>query len=83
MRRHIGGKAVLFSHGIRYLKTALDYIRKREAEEKALIDAVDPTICEDANWPLQLTEWKMANKIHKITAYQAKRFVKATKESKV
>lgn len=79
----IGGKAVLFSHGIRYLKTALDYIRKREAEEKALIDAVDPTICEDANWPLQLTEWKMANKIHKITAYQAKRFAKATKEGKV
>lgn len=76
----VGGKCVDYAYGIRYLKTALDHIREREKTEKALIDAIDPEVCKDHNWPLKLTEWKMEKDIHTITEYQAKRFVKAVRE---
>lgn len=78
----VGEKTVEYAYGIRYLKTALDYIRKREETEKAFIDAVDPEVCKDHNWPLKLTEWKMEKNVHTMTAYQAKRFVKAIKTKK-
>lgn len=72
----IGGKKVDYAYAIRYLKTAMDHIRKREEEEKALIDAVDPGVCVDSQWPLKLTQWKLANHVRNITPYQAKRFVR-------
>lgn len=72
----IGGKKVDYAYAIRYLKTAMDYIRKREEEEKALIDEVDPNVCTDTQWPLRLTQWKLANHVRNITPYQAKRFVR-------
>lgn len=76
----IGGKEVDYAYAIKYLKTAMDFIREREEEEKSLITAVDPTVCEDAEWPLKLSEWKLKKGVRVITAYQAKRFVKAVQE---
>lgn len=72
----IAGTKVDYAYGIRYLKTALDYIRKREAEEKQLLSAVDESICQNSEWPVLLSEWKLANKVRVITPYQAKRFAK-------
>ena len=60
-----------------YLKTALDFIRKREAKEKMLLDAVDTSICQDAEWPVKLSEWKLRAGVRTITEYQAKRFATA------
>lgn len=78
----IKGEKVLYSYAIKYLNTALDYIKDREAEEKAAIDTIDENICKDADWPLHLTWWKMmlsrdkdARSVRKITPFQAKRFV--------
>lgn len=76
----IGGKEVDYAYAIKYLKTAMDFIREREEEEKSLITAIDPTICEDAEWPLKLSEWKLKKGVRVITAYQAKRFVKVVQE---
>lgn len=73
----IGGIAVDYAYAIRYLKTALDYIRKREEGEKALLDAVDTSICQDAEWPVKLSEWKLRAGVRTITEYQAKRFATA------
>ena len=73
----IGGIAVDYAYAIRYLKTALDYIRKREEGEKALLDAIDPSICQDAEWPVKLSEWKLRVGVRTITKYQAKRFAAA------
>lgn len=73
----IGGIAVDYAYAIRYLKTALDYIRKREEGEKALLDAIDPSICQDAEWPVKLSEWKLRAGVRTITKYQAKRFAAA------
>lgn len=72
----IANKAVDYAYAIRYLKTALDFIRSREANEKTLLDAVDPSICKDSDWPLKLSEWKMKMGVRNITEFQAKRFAK-------
>lgn len=53
------------------------YIRKREEGEKALLDAIDPSICQDAEWPVKLSEWKLRAGVRTITKYQAKRFAAA------
>lgn len=76
----ISGQTVDYNYGIRYLNTALDYIRKREAEEKELLDAIDASICKNPDWPVQLSEWKLAHGVRTITPYQAKRFAKAIQQ---
>ena len=76
----VGGKTVEYAHAIRYLKTAMDFIRKREEQEKALLDAVDPAICRVPEWQVRLSEWKMSAGVREITAYQAKRFAKAVRK---
>ena len=75
----VGGVDADYAFAIRYLKTAMDFIRQREAEEKAAIDAIDTNVCKDPNWPLKLTEWKLEHKVRTITSFQAKRFVQAYK----
>lgn len=72
----VGGSQVNYSYAIKYLKTALDFVRKREATERSRICEIDPGVCEDPDWPLKLSEWKMAHGVRNITPYQAKRFVK-------
>mgnify|MGYP001029199010 CR=1 FL=1 len=63
-----------YAYAIRYLKTASDFIRKREANEKKLLDSIDPSICQDSDWPLNLSNWKLKFGVRNLTKYQAKRF---------
>ena len=79
----VGGNQVDYAYAIRYLKTALDFVRKREAGEKALIDAVDSEVCKDPDWPLKLSEWKLKNKVRAITPFQAKRFARDSQDRDV
>lgn len=72
----IAGKTVPYAHGIRYLNTALQFVREREAEEKQYLDAADPSITQDSDWPLRLSEWKLAFGVRELNAYQAKRFAR-------
>ncbi len=79
----IKGTSIHYAHGIRYLNTAIDFVRKREEEEKAAIDAVDPEICKNPEWPLLLSDWKFMlsqdkskRSVRNITPFQAKRFAK-------
>lgn len=77
----VGGKQVDYAFAIRYLNTAMDFIRERESEEKALLDAIDPSYTStEQNWPLALSEWKLRSGVRNLTAYQAKRFIKSLKE---
>ena len=76
----IQGHPVDYAYAIRYLKTALDFVRKREAQEKELLDAVDTGICKDPDWPVRLSEWKMEKGVRVLTEYQAKRFATAAKK---
>jgi len=72
----VGGESVDYAYAIRYLNTAMDFIRKREAAEKDIIDDMDLSICKDPKWPLKLTEWKLENEVRAITLHQAKRFAR-------
>lgn len=76
----IQGHPVDYAYAIRYLKTALDFVRKREAREKELLDAVDFSICQDSDWPVHLSEWKLKSGVRNLTEYQAKRFATAAKK---
>ena len=70
----VGGQKVDYAYAIRYLNTALEFVKKREVDEKSFIDAVNPDICKDSDWPQMLTKWKMEAGVRAINAYQAKRF---------
>ena len=79
----IKGEKVIYAYAIKYLNTALEFIREREQEEKAAIDAIDSSVCENPDWPLHLTYWKMmlsrdkdSRSVRTITPFQAKRFVR-------
>lgn len=72
----VGGKQIDYAYAIRYLKTALDYVRAREKDEKAYIEEIDPSVCKDVDWPAKLSEWKLTKGVREINPYQAKRFVK-------
>lgn len=73
----IGGQEVNYNYAIQYLNTALDYVLKREKIEKEMIDKMNRKVCEDSEWPVKLSEWKLANDVRIMSPYQAKRFVKA------
>ena len=77
-----GGLAVNYAYAIRYLKTAMDFVREREREEKYLIDAENKDVCKNPEWTLALSEWKMAKGVSKITQYQARRFVRHMQQCK-
>lgn len=84
---HLKGKEVIYAHAIRYLNTALDFVRKREEEERRLISALDTSICENLEWPLLLSDWKYMmsrdeskRTVRRMTEFQAKRFVQWVKE---
>lgn len=76
----VGGKAVDYAYAIRYLKTALDFVRKREQKEEIVIlealQEVSNKTRLKAEWQVALSEWKLLNKIRQINSFQAKRFVR-------
>lgn len=72
----IGGKTVDYAYAIRYLKTAIDFVRKRELAEKQIFDLVNPAITQVPEWQLKLSEWKYATGVRTINDYQARRFAK-------
>lgn len=73
---YVCGNISDYAYSIRYLNKAMEFVRKREKNEKAFIDEIDDSICEDAEWPLKLSEWKMTHGVRTMNAFQAKRFVK-------
>lgn len=73
----VKSQAINYAYAIRYLKTALDYVRAREVTERGLLDAIDPDICKNPEWPVALSEWKLEKGVREMNEYQAKRFVKS------
>lgn len=81
MNRELGTVKIFlqvnFSYMIPYLNHALEYLLSREKTESELISRYMDLPNE---WQMALSEWKMAQDVHVITDYQAKRFVKWYKE---
>lgn len=72
----VGGEQISFSHLLPYLKTALDFVRKREEEELSLLTPFIPNLADDTEWPVKLSEWKLQYNVHTMTPFQAKRYAK-------
>lgn len=73
----VGGQAVDYAYGIRYLNTALEYVRRREKEESALLSEADPAfISTHPDWPVQLSEWKLTAGTRNLTLRSAKQFLR-------
>lgn len=70
------GRKGSFAEFIRFLNKALEFVREREKTEFELISKYIPNIADDSEWPVKLSEWKLANNVRSITDYQAKRFAK-------
>lgn len=76
--RNLGdyGRMGSYAEMIRYLNKALDFVKKREEQERQLIAKHFLSIDEVLDWPAQLSEWKLSANVRNITDYQAKRFAK-------
>lgn len=75
-RNRYGNETSLdYAYLIPYFKKALEYIREREQQEAELIEQY-VQLKEFSEWPILLSHWKIAKKVHKLTDYQAKRFAK-------
>ena len=76
--RKLGGRFERnnYSHMIKYLNIALQYLVKREREERDLIAEYYPEIDLYPDWQVVLSEWKLSKDVFTITPYQAKRFAK-------
>lgn len=65
-----------FASATKYLNTALQYLREREETERKRIAAYYPDLDSISDWPVLMSEWKLAKNVREITDYQAKRFAK-------
>lgn len=68
-----------YAYMIPYFKQALEYLQKREEEEAMLLQPY-VNLEEYQEWQVLLSHWKIAKRVHRLTDYQAKRFVKYLKE---
>lgn len=74
-----GGASVDYAHVVRYLNKALEFIKKREEKEKELLLAyVDPDSYPE--WPVRLSEWKLANDFHRLHKRNVSSFVRYLKK---
>lgn len=65
-----------FASATKYLNSALQYLREREATERERIIAYYPDLDSVSDWPARLSEWKLEKGVREINDYQAKRFAK-------
>lgn len=80
--RKLGGRFEKnnYSHMIKYLNIALQYLVKREKDERDQILKHLPELDDIQDWQVELSEWKLNNNVSVITDYQAKRFSKYLKD---
>lgn len=68
-----GNMHVNYADSIPYLNTALQYIRKREEEEAAMLRKYMELY---DGWQVDLSEWRLKNNYHHLTETRAKKFAR-------
>ena len=75
---------VNYAYALRYIGKALEFVKEREKTEREnIMLAGGHAVLEDPNWPVLLSEWKIAKGVRNLTEYQAKRFIKAVAADEV
>lgn len=68
-----GGMTVDYANSIPYLNKALEYIRKREKEEAAMLGRYMELY---EGWQVDVSEWRLKNNYHRLTDARAGKFAK-------
>lgn len=68
-----GGMTVDYGNSIPYLNKALEYIRKREKEEAAMLGRYMELY---EGWQVDVSEWRLKNNYHRLTDARAGKFAK-------
>jgi hypothetical protein len=76
--QNIGNLEGNFASIVPDLHIMLSFLRNREQEELSMIKKIIPDF-DTREWQLLLSDWKLEHGVHKITEFQAKRFVKSLK----
>lgn len=69
----VGGKRMDYANSIQYLNIALEYLRKREEKEAELLEKYMDLY---PDWQVDLSEWRLENRYHRLTDTRAKKFAK-------
>ena len=77
---NIGSFGGNYASAVPALHTILNHLRSRESKELAIIKSISPDF-EKHEWQLVLSDWKLENKVHNFTEFQAKRFIKFLSEN--
>ncbi len=74
----IGGSYIPFASALKYLNTILEYLKEQEEEIKTDLEAagLSKWIKETPDWDVMITEYRIKNKIHKLTPRSIHAFVK-------
>lgn len=67
------GAVVDYADSLPYLHTALEYLRKREKEEAAMLEK-HMTLYD--GWQVDLSEWRLEHNYHRLTETRARKFAK-------
>lgn len=67
------GAVVDYADSLPYLHTALEYLRKREKEEAAMLEKY-MTLYD--GWQVDLSEWRLEHNYHRLTETRARKFAK-------
>ena len=77
-RIRVGGHDMSYAEALKYLNPLIDQAKKVEEEEKKLlIDAGGSDFTNNhSDWDRIVCEWRIQNKIHKLSTRSAKKFLK-------
>lgn len=74
----VGRSCISYAQSLKYLNRILEYLKKiQEAEKTLLTEArLEQWIEKTAEWDVAVLEWRIKNRIRRLTPFQARRFAK-------
>lgn len=76
--KRIGSYSSTYASLVPMLNSMSRFLKEREKKELQYIKEIMPDF-EMHEWQIALSDWKLANKVRRITPFQAKRFLRAMK----
>ena len=76
--KRIGSYSSTYASLVPMLNSMSRFLKEREKKELQYIKEIMPDF-EMHEWQIALSDWKSANKVRRITPFQAKRFLRAMK----
>lgn len=78
----LGNVEMKSAEASKYISTALEIVKEREAQASDWLSVISPEILQDQFWRVKLSEWMLASNVHKLSAYRMKQFANSLKVNK-